>query len=58
MSLETVLSSLAGVLGDDRLDLSFERDHLAGGRQVADAGLAAPWFRFELRPARSLWVRV
>jgi len=29
MSLETVLSSLAGVLGDDLLDLSFERDHLA-----------------------------
>ena len=29
MSLETVLSSLAGVLGDDLLDLLFERDHLA-----------------------------
>jgi hypothetical protein len=29
MSLETVPSSLAGVLGDDLLDPSFERDHLA-----------------------------
>jgi hypothetical protein len=29
MSLETVSSSLAGVLGDDLLDPSFERDHLA-----------------------------